>query len=151
MCPNCQSPRNLKFLPTDYVGYDDISEEFFLMCDNESCSQTRMISKDGDKDGIESIRERLNLDAELIQRIKLLHGVKKINLNSTIPVTESPVFCDQYELTKEYQYYKEVDGTIKTTEKNFSFPDDEGIEVNTLLAPAVVVQFLHKLSEVLYE
>ncbi len=55
-CPKCQTPRNLRTLPTKQAGYDEKTKEFFLICDNKECGGARMVGKDGDNAGIESIR-----------------------------------------------------------------------------------------------
>ncbi|GAH85931.1 unnamed protein product, partial [marine sediment metagenome] len=58
VCPKCQTPRNLKLHPTKEIGYDQKRKEFYLICDNPDCENARMISKEGDKLGIEPIRKR---------------------------------------------------------------------------------------------
>src|SRR3989344_4706805 len=62
VCPTCQAPRNLSVFPTKKVGYDKDTKQYFLICDNPECGGARMVSKEGDTAGIESIRERLDLD-----------------------------------------------------------------------------------------
>jgi adenylate kinase family enzyme len=151
VCPKCQTPRNLRFLPTNFVAYDSSNHSYYLMCDNLACNKERLIQKDGDGDGIESIRERLNTDGELMDKIKVLHGVQKINLSSTLPIGESSSYADSYEITKEYVYSKKNDDLVFVEEQDYSFKDDSGDEVHTLLAPAVVVQFLDKLSKSLFK
>ena len=91
VCPVCQAPRNLTTFPTKEIGYDKNSKEFFLICDNPECNSARMIGKEGDNAGIESVRERLELDEKLIKKVMSLHGIPKILLRNTIP-TSSMVF-----------------------------------------------------------
>ncbi|MEK9182795.1 MAG: nucleoside monophosphate kinase, partial [Patescibacteria group bacterium] len=80
VCPICQAPRNLTVFATKKVGYDEKSQKFFLICDNPECRGARMVGKEGDAAGIESIRERLELDDKLIKKVMSLHGIPKILL-----------------------------------------------------------------------
>jgi adenylate kinase family enzyme len=150
VCPICHTPRNLKLFTTQGVGYDEEKKEFFLKCDNPECSEARMEGKEGDTMGIESIRDRLELDDQLIAKIFSLHGIKKGLIRNAVPVAQSKEFVDDYEITPEYVY--ELDpGTkeVKTIEKPFVVKDDEGLEVYSLLAPPVALSLVRQLVELL--
>ncbi|MCX6714113.1 MAG: hypothetical protein NTV48_03360, partial [Candidatus Vogelbacteria bacterium] len=145
VCPICKTPRSLKLLATKFVGYDEATKQFYLMCDNPACNKARMVGKEGDELGIEAIRDRLELDEKLIQKILELQGVPKVLLRNAVPVSEADKLVDNYELTPEYYYEKRADGSIETKEKPWTIKDDEGAESYSLMAPAVVVSFIKQL------
>jgi adenylate kinase family enzyme len=150
VCPICHTPRNLKLFTTQEVGYDEGKKEYYLKCDNPDCNGARMGAKEGDNMGIESIRERLELDDKLINKIFSLHGVPKILLRNAVPVEKAKEYVDGYEITPEYVYeYDESTKTVKTLEKPFVVKDDEGVEVYSLLAPPVAVSLIKQLVKVL--
>jgi adenylate kinase family enzyme len=150
ICPICHTPRNLKLFTTQEVGYDEEKKEFYLKCDNPDCNGARMGTKEGDNMGIESIRERLELDDKLINKIFSLHGVPKILVRNAVPVAAAKDYVDDYEITPEYVYeYDAENKKVKTLEKPFIVKDDEGVEVYSLLAPPVAVSLIKQLVKVL--
>lgn len=149
VCPKCQTSRNTKLLVTSKIGYDILSKDFYLVCDNPSCEGVRMVRKEGDERGLEPIRERLNKDEELIRTTFQIHGVPKILLRNHVPVEEAKNYFDDYELTPEYGFSRGRDGKVKVHEKSWTVKDDNGIECHTLLAPPVVASFFKQLVEVL--
>ena len=48
VCPNCQTPRNLRLHPAKEVRYDEKNKKFFFICDNPACKEIKMASKEGD-------------------------------------------------------------------------------------------------------
>ena len=150
ICPTCQTSRNLKLLPTKNVGYDAKEQKVYLMCDNSSCQATRMVTKEGDENGIEPIRERLQVDEDLIKKAFELHGIPKTLLRNSVPVEMAEEYVDDYELTPEFIYEKTSDGSVKTTEKPWQVKDDEGVTSYSLMPPAVVVSLIKQLVEVLH-
>ncbi len=149
ICPKCHTSRSVRFLPTQNIGYDKTKKEFYLMCDNPECGKARMVAKEGDDLGIESIRERLNLDGELIKKVAALHGVPKILLRNAIPVGEVKSLVDAYEITPEYCYTLDKDGKVKVSEKSWVIKNDEGEKAYSLLAPPVVISLIRQLKKVL--
>lgn len=149
VCPICHTPRNLKLFATQKVGYDKDKKEFYLICDNPACAGARMSAKEGDNLGIESIRERLELDDKLIEKVFSLHGVPKIFLRNSIPVKEAEKLVDAYEITPEYVYELDVYGNVKVIERPWTIKDDEGREAYSLLAPPVAVSLIKQLAKVL--
>jgi len=149
VCPKCQTPRNLKLFATREVGYDRGKEKFYLICDNPDCQNERMGAKEGDNLGIESIRARLEMDQQLIDRVFSLHGVPKILLRNSIPVAEAKNLVDDYEITPEYVYELEDDQKVKIIEKPWVIKDDEGHDAYSLLAPPVVVSLIKQLAKIL--
>jgi len=149
ICPVCKTPRSPKLFTTKKVGFDEAKNQYYLVCDNEACGGARMVGKEGDELGIEAIRDRLELDAKLIDKILTLHGVPKVLLRNAIPVDKAAELVDDYELTPEYYYEKDDGGTIIIKEKSYTVKDDAGIDSYSLLAPPVVVAMIKQLVEVL--
>jgi len=150
VCPICHTPRNLKLFTTQEVEYDKKDQQFYLICDNPDHEKSRMFGKEGDEMGIESIRERLELDDRLIEKIFAIHGVPKVFIRNAVPVKKAKELLDDYEITPEYYY--ELDsktGKIRTLERPFIVKDDEGVPVYSLLAPPVALSLIKQLVKVL--
>jgi len=151
VCPKCQAPRNLKLHPTREIGYDEKKKEFYLICDNTSCPGAKMVSKEGDELGIEPIRERLDSDAQLMEKALSLCGIPKILLRNAVPVEEAEKFIDDYEITPEYSYeWSEIDKKVKVIEKPWQVLDDEGVPSYSLLPPPVLLSLIKQMVEVLH-
>lgn len=151
VCPKCRTPRSLKFLPTEKVGYDEDKKDFYLMCDNPECANARMVGKEGDNLGIETIRERIELDDKLIRKVFSLHGVPKIFLRNAIPVEESSSLVDDYEITPEYVFSLDENKNIITKEIPWIIKDDNGKDSYSLLSAPVIVSLLKQLANILPE
>ncbi len=151
VCPKCQAPRNLTTFPTKEVGYDEASKAFFLKCDNLECEGARMVGKEGDDAGIESVRERLELDDKLIKKVMLLHGIPKVLLRNAIPVNSiEDNIVDDYEVTPKYVFkYKKKTNKVTINEEPWIIKDDEGIDSYSLLAPPVVIGLIKQLVQAL--
>jgi adenylate kinase family enzyme len=150
VCPICHTPRNLKLFATKEVGYDEEKKEFFLKCDNPECNNVPMSAKEGDNLGIESIRDRLEMDDKLIEKVFSLHGVPKALIRNAVPADRAKELVDDYEITPEYYYeYDEDTKTVKTLERPYTVKDDEGVEVYSLLAPPVAVSLVKQLVKAL--
>lgn len=150
VCPICHTPRNLKLFTTKEVEYDEQKKQFYLICDNPDHERSRMYGKEGDDMGIESIRDRLELDDQLIAKIFSLHGIKKGLIRNAVPVDKAKDYVDDYEITPEYYYeYDEAAKKVKTLERPFVVKDDEGVEVYSLLAPPVAVALVKQLAKAL--
>ncbi|MFA6307125.1 MAG: nucleoside monophosphate kinase [Patescibacteria group bacterium] len=151
VCPACHTPRNLKLFATKEVGYDKEKNEFYLKCDNTACPEknARMVGKEGDNLGIETIRERLELDEKLIARVFTLHGIPKILLRNSIPAEIAGEYVDDYEITPEYVYELGADGNVKVGEKSWIIKDDEGVDAYSLLAPPVALSLIKQLAKVI--
>ncbi len=149
VCSICQTPRNLKLFATQKVGYDPKKKEFYLKCDTPSCRGARMKAKEGDNLGIEKIRQRLELDDKLIDKIFSLHGIPKILLRNSVPVKLADDYVDDYEITPEFVYQLDKNNQVKILKKSWIIKDDDGQEAYSLLAPAVTVALIKQLAEVL--
>jgi len=149
ICPICHTPRSLKLLATKKVGYDSEKKEFYLICDDPKCGGARMVGKEGDNLGIETIRERLELDQKLIEKVFSLHGVPKILLRNSIPIEKAKDLVDDYEITPEFYYELQSDGQVQTKEKSWTIKDDEGREAYSLMAPVVAVSLIKQLAKIL--
>jgi adenylate kinase family enzyme len=150
VCPVCQVPRNLTTLRTKEIGYDETTEKYFLKCDNPECKGARMISKEGDDAGIESIRDRLTLDDKLIKKVMSLHGIPKILLRNAGPISSMNETVDDYEVTPKYIYeYNEKTKLVDVKEEPWVAKDDVGVESYSLLSPPVVVGLIKQLVKAL--
>lgn len=148
ICPICHTPRNLKLFATKVVGYDKKTKQFYLKCDTPGCQGARLGAKEGDNLGIETIRQRLELDEKLIAKTFSLHGVPKILLRNSVPVALAKKYVDDYEITPEYVYELGPDGKVKVKEKSWIVKDDEGQAVYSLLAPPVALSLIKQLAKV---
>ncbi len=150
VCPKCQAPRNLKTFITKEAGYDPKKDEYYLKCDDSACGGEKMVSKEGDDAGIESIRARLDLDDELADKIFSIHGVPRILLRNAVPVDMAEEYVDDYELTPAYKFER-IGKTeeAKIIEEPWIVKDDEGIDSYSLLAPPVVIDFIRQLVKAL--
>jgi len=149
VCPKCNTPRSLKLFATKNAGYDENEKSFYLKCDGDECDGARMIAKEGDSAGIESIRERLDLDDKLIDKVFSLHGVPKVLLRNSIPVDIAVDLIDDYEITPEYTYKLNDEGKVQIGEKPWVFQDNEGKEANSLQAPAATISLIRQLAKIL--
>jgi len=150
ICPVCNTSRNLKLLPTKKVEYNKEEKKFDLICDNSSCQGSKMVTKEGDEQGIGPIKERLEKDEGLIKQAMNLQGLPKILLKNCVPVEKASEYTDDYEITPEFSYeYDEKTGEIKTLEKPWEVADDEGVLSNSLMPPPVVVSLIKQLTKAL--
>lgn len=146
VCPLCQTSRNLKVHRTKTVEYDQREKKFYLICDNPDCKGARMIQKEGDELGIESIKKRLEKDEKLIKQTFSLYGIPKILLRNSVPIDEAEKFSDDYEITPGYSYELEKDsGKVKIIERPWQVLDDQGILSYSLMPPAVVVSLIKQM------
>jgi len=149
VCPICQTPRNLKLFATQKVGYDQEKKEFYLICDTPTCGGARMRAKEGDNLGIEKIRQRLELDDKLIEKVFSLHGIPKILLRNSIPVKIADKYVDDYEITPEFTYKLDKNSRVIIGKKSWVVKDDDGQDAYSLLAPAVTLALIKQLAKVL--
>ena len=110
-----------------------------------------MVGKEGDSAGIESIRDRLELDDKLIKKVMSLHGIPKILLRNAVPVNSiKDDIVDDYEITPKYVYeHDEKTDKVTTREEPWIIKDDEGVDSYSLLAPPVVISLLKQLIQAL--
>ena len=150
ICPVCKTPRNLKLLRTKQIGYDEEQKQFYLMCDNDTCGNARMVPKIGDDQGIESIRDRIQIDHEVMKTLLGLHGVPKVYLRNCIPAGSAKDFVDAYEITPSYEYsYDPETKAVSVEEKPWIVNDDDGVPSHSLLPAAVAVSLIRQISSVL--
>ncbi|MBZ9569842.1 nucleoside monophosphate kinase [Patescibacteria group bacterium] len=150
VCPLCQAPRNLKLFPTKEIGFDKKQGEFYLICDNPDCKGRKMVSKEGDKLGIEPIRERLEMDEKLIKQAFSLYGIPKILLRNSVPIELAKDYVDDYEITPEYNYqWDEKSKKVKIIKKPWIVLDDKGNQSFSLLPQPVAVSLIKQMADVL--
>lgn len=152
VCPICQTSRNLKLGPTTNIGFDEELNDFYLICDNPNCEgagKQRMVEKEGDESGIELIRDRLEADGKLLEEANNLSGIPKIYLRNALPAKEAEKVAEAYEITPEYTFERQTDGSIRTIEKPWIIENDSGEESYSLLPAPVVLSFIKQLHSVL--
>jgi adenylate kinase family enzyme len=150
ICPKCHTPRNLKLLPTKDIEYDAVEKKFSMLCDNPECGKAKMVGKEGDELGIEPIRDRLEMDENLIAKAFQLHGIPKILLRNSVPVAEVDEMVDDYEITPEYVFkWDDKLKKVKVSEKPYVVNDDLGTPSHSLLPPPVVVALIKQLADLL--
>ena len=149
VCPQCQTPRNIKLLRTKEVGYNSAAQEFYLVCDNPACGGKRMVSKEGDELGIEAVRDRIEIDDKVIRQLATLEGVPKVYLRNSVPAAEADEYVDDYEITPAYRYELNEEGKVKVIEEPWTVKDDDGNLSYSLLPAAVVVSLIKQVVKVL--
>jgi len=149
ICPICKVPRSLKLAPTAFVGQDEATGEFYLMCDDPSCNKAKMVTKEGDELGIEPIRDRLELDDKIFHQLLNLKGLPQIKLRNSIPANQAWDYVEKYEVTPMYDYKKGEDGKIEVIEEPWLLADDDGVESVSLLPAAVTLGFIKQTAQVL--
>ena len=107
-----------------------------------------MVTKEGDELGIETIRDRLVSDGELIDQAFSLYGVPRILLRNDVPVAEAKEKVDGYELTPEFVLSLENEKVAVST-KSWIVKNDEGIDSYSLMPQAVVVSMIKQIVEAL--
>ena len=150
-CPACQTPRGLKLLRTKEVGRDPATGEFFLICDSPQCPKPqRMVAKEGDVLGIEALRDRIELDTAVMQKLLELQGVPKVFLRNTVPVALAPESIDDYEITPMYRYeWDAAREQVRVTEEPWVVNDDRGEPSYSLLPGAVAISLIKQTASVL--
>jgi len=148
VCPKCHTPRNLKLLVTSKAGYDKEQGKFYLLCDNPECNSARMVTKEGDELGIETIRDRLVADGQLIEQAFSLYGIPKVLLRNDVPVSEAEKMVDEYELTPEFVLEYKNDQVL-VSEKPWVVENDEGTLSHSLMPQAVTLSMIKQIADVL--
>ncbi len=146
VCPKCGNSRNLTLLPTEFVGYDEQTGEFYLECDNPACNRERMVEKEGDAQGLELIKNRLINDWELMRDIRKFHGIDIIEVYNALEADKATQFVDDYELTKMFNYSLGPNKKVVVEESPYVC-QDHGKDYVSLLAPAVTVQLIRQLAK----
>lgn len=150
VCPNCQTSRSLRLLPTSKVGYDAKKKEFYLLCDNPRCKGGTLVPKEGDEKGIGPIKERLKKDQKLIEEADALIGVPKVYLRNSVPVSKAKEYLDNYEITPEFYYeLNKKTKVVEVKEKPWVVKDDEDHPSYSLMPPPVVVSLIKQITKVL--
>ena len=148
ICPICHNSKNTKLNITSKIEYDEKTKKFAMYCDTPECTGGKLISKEGDNEGIEQIRPRLMKDEDVMREVYELHGIPKVLLRNHVPASEALDYFDDYELTPEF-VLKYHDKKVVVEEKPWTVRDDNGVESNSLMAPAVVVGLVKQLAGIL--
>ena len=152
ICPLCNTPRNIKLLPTENVKYDSATGQYILLCDNTKCEgygKSEMVGKEGDEKGIENIRQRLDNDQVLMENALNLHGIPIVKVRNHVPVKQVDSF-DKYEITPEYVYtYNKEKDLVEITEKPWTVNDNVGDPCHSLLPAAAVLGMIKQIHKIL--
>lgn len=150
-CPTCQTPRGLKLLRTNEIGYDRATGEFFLICDNPQCPDPqRMVAKEGDELGIEALRSRIEFDKAVMRKLLELRGVPKVFLRNAVPVAAAADAVDDYEITPAYRYeWDAAAEQVRVIAEPWIVNDDNGVPSYSLLPAAVTVALIKQTAAVL--
>jgi adenylate kinase family enzyme len=153
VCPKCQTSRSPALLPTKFVKYDEGQKEFYLLCDNGGCDgfgETRLVGKDGDSAGVESIRDRLTTDGDLIKHALGLSGIPLVKLRNSVPVEKAKKNVEEFELTPGYSYEVNKKNEVEVIEEPWIVKDDKGIDSYSLLAAPVAVGMIRQIHSILF-
>ncbi len=149
ICPECQTSRNLKLNPTKHVCYDEECKDYYLVCDNESCSNVRMVCKEGDELGIENIKDRIIEDLKLMEQARNMYGIDKIEIYNALEKDKAYDYVDDYELTRAFCFEKDEKKGVCSRTEPFSIMDNDVEYVSLLPAPALIQlirQLVYKLG-----
>lgn len=150
ICPVCSRPFHTKFYPSSKIEYDQGPKKYYILCDNPECRGARTKAKEGDELGVKAIKERLEVDEELIRKAFKLHGIPKILLRNTIPLKDADELVDDYELTQTFSFdWNQKKNKVEIKGKTWVTKDDQGRESVVLPAPPVVVALIHQLADLL--
>ncbi|MBI4137700.1 MAG: nucleoside monophosphate kinase, partial [Candidatus Sungbacteria bacterium] len=153
VCPVCHTPRNLKLLRTKEIEYDEKSKKFHLLCDTPGCAgygASRMVVKEGDELGVEAIRDRIEVDKQVMRQLLGLQGVQKVYLRNSVPVADAKEFVDDYELTPSYRYEWDAQKqSVRVIEEPWIVKDDTGVQSYSLLPAAVVLSLIKQTAKTL--
>jgi hypothetical protein len=129
-----------------------LSDEIYVVCDNTLCSGygvAKYVSKEGDREGIHSIEDRLKADAELMSVASTLQGIPKILLQSAYPVKVAKEYLEDYEIQPKLVYTVAGD-KVTMSKENWVFRDDSGQECYTIYAATYVVNMVSSLHKILF-
>ncbi|OGG38843.1 hypothetical protein A3I34_00810 [Candidatus Jorgensenbacteria bacterium RIFCSPLOWO2_02_FULL_45_12] len=150
VCPKCHVPRSLRLLKTKEVVYDAEEKKFYLICDNPVCGGPRMVEKEGDSLGIEVIRDRVEMDKKVIETLINMHGIPKIYLRNSVPVSFAKESVDDYEITPAYSYeFDTKNNRVAVSTSPWVINDDEGVPSYSLLPAPIVVSLIRQVVSVL--
>jgi len=147
-CSKCGNARNMALLPTKEVGYDAEKKEYYLICDLTGCKGGRMVTKEGDYLGIETIKDRVLLDLDVMKRARKLYGIPKIELYNSLEKEKALEYSDKYEFTAACWYQHDAQGKVTITKKPWEVKDGNK-KYFSLLPAAVVTQLVKQLARVL--
>ena len=150
VCPKCHTPRNTKLLRTKDVTYDEDTQTYHLICDDDDCEKAHLVGKEGDELGIEAIRDRIEVDKKVMGTLLELHGVPKIYLRNSIPVAKANKYVDDYEITPAYRYENNTDkNEVTVIEEPWTIKDENGEESYSLLPSPIVLSLIRQVATVL--
>lgn len=151
VCPKCHTSKNILINPSKFIKYDSSIKSFYFLCDNPNCSgfgEARYVPKEGDEFGIESIRKRLQLDQDLMEKACNLHGVQKVLIGSTIPCNIADNFIEDYEKQERYEFNPKGNNVV-VSKAPWIVKDDSGVDCFTPYAATFVVNLFLQMHSIL--
>ncbi len=149
VCPECQTPRNVKVLLTEQIEYDEDSGEYHLICDNKECDNVRMKKKYANvtADDIDKIKAVQDQVKELIHHVREKAAHCHIKVSNHVHVDDAGNHDpDDFTLEASFDWDPESKKVIKNF-KPWIIKDDEGREAYSRWPDPVVAELVKALSE----
>jgi len=106
--------------------------------------------KEGDSLGIEAIRDRLEMDQQVIDKAFTLQGVPKVYLNNAVPADKAKGLVDDYEITPEFSHFKKEDGAIGVKENSWVVKDNDGTDSFSVMPATIVLSLISQIYNLLF-
>ncbi len=149
VCPECQTPRNVKVLLTEDIERDEDTGEYHLICDNKDCSRIRMKKKYANPtaDDIEKIKSVQDQVKELIQHVREKAAHCHLVVSNQVLVKDADKHDpDDFTLEAEFDWDPESKQVIKNF-KPWTVKDDEGNDAYSRWPDPVVADMIKVLTE----
>jgi adenylate kinase family enzyme len=152
VCPVCSTSKNLYFNPSDFTKYEPLTDEYYFLCDNKSCSgygKAKLELKEGDAEGIKSIEARIKGDEDLMKSAMNLQGIPLVLVEGAVPYNRVTDYLEPYEVQSMYEYSHDSNNNVIVNKKPWVFKDDENKECCTMYAATYVVNIFIQLHKIL--
>lgn len=151
VCPICGMSKNYLSNPSSIVYWDSSTNSVRFKCDSSVCpgyNKQDLAQKEGDSLGKEFIRDRLDTDDQLLKKAYSLHGIPKILLTSSVPVSEASNYLEDYEIQPTISF-EFRNGQIVREDKPWIFLADNGVESCTWYPAVYVLHLIDQLHTTL--
>lgn len=151
ICPICKTSKNILINPTKFIDFDKSTNQFLFKCDNSLCSgfgNAIFVTKEGDSQGIDSIKKRIELDNELLGKAFELHGIPKVLIAGTVPVKDASNLLENYEIQRSFTY-EYIDNNVKIIDSPCIVKDDNGEDSFMPFAATYVVSLISQICDIL--
>lgn len=146
ICPICHTSRNIKFLITPEIEYDEKTGEFYLICDNPTCNRQKMIRKPGDELGIKPLAARQKeIEKTILAARKRVPENRYIIVHNAVPVDEAEGY-DPKDFTQEAELtWDEKNKRVRVDYVPWITKDDEGRDVYSRYSEPVAAELIKEL------